>query len=113
MQIKSLRVEAYRNRASDGTTPPEAFARLKKSDHSHRMREHGAPAAVVIKAMPIRVRSLPVDGGSGFRAEWGRLVQNRVSRCWSCHPDDHIITVAWSALTARHAQSVIRFSIAP
>ena len=41
MQIKSLRIKAYRSWVVDDTTPHEAIERLKKLDHFYCLREQG------------------------------------------------------------------------
>ena len=51
MQIKSLRIIAYRSWVIDDTTPAEAVERLKKLDHYHQIREHGAPEAVALEVI--------------------------------------------------------------
>lgn len=51
MQIKSLRIKAYRSWVVDDTTPVEATERLKKLDHYHQIREHGTPEAVALEVI--------------------------------------------------------------
>ena len=51
MQIKSLRIKAYRSWVIDDTTPPEAVERLKKLDHYRQIREHGTPEQVALEVI--------------------------------------------------------------
>ena len=51
MQIKSLRIIAYRSWVIDDTTPAEAVERLKKLDHYYQIREHGAPETVALEVI--------------------------------------------------------------
>ena len=48
MQIKSLRVKAYRSWAVDDTTPQTALDRLKKLDHYHCLREQGISQSLAL-----------------------------------------------------------------
>ena len=48
MQIKSLRIKAYRSWVVDDSTPNEALQRLKKLDHYHCLREQGVSQALAL-----------------------------------------------------------------
>lgn len=48
MQIKSLRIKAYRSWVVDDSTPNEALERLKKLDHYHCLREQGLAEALAL-----------------------------------------------------------------
>jgi transposase len=110
MQIKSLRIQAYRSWVIDDTTPCDAIERLKQLDHFYRLKEQGIAEPIALELIDWSratfyrwQKRFQAQGLKGLITQSRRPHQARKPE-WSTHQAQQVLQLrrrfpAWGKLT--------------